>query len=428
MRAGPVTYTSLDIGGEHLPAVVSPSDALPPELTRRLEESCQTMTPWGWPLFWRAWQDNATPGPDGFPYRGATGTTTDRQWGRDLPFFWTEVELRGYRVMSRYLCETNEFAIGFLELLTDYHIGTGYGWQACLKGSKKTEYAGTGLSKPNPLIEKAQRILDEFRDHNHWPEVSAEAFARWRRDGEVFGRTGCAGANSPIWYRVIEPEQVGTPDGATDKPWSYGIDVLTYPDGRIDSQTPIAYHVWDLESGMTDGDWLDACEIVHVKANVDSTVKRGRPDFFPSLDKFDGVRRLLNNMLTTAVRQAAVAWIEQYPGANLDMVRNMIPERVTIPVRRSRPTNSPAWVGCGATRSGAMLATRSRPDRSYAPRRVGSLRQGRPAREHNRSRQLSRLFSGPWALAGGSRNTSRGMPRTTTWPRRSSRVVRSRLV
>lgn len=327
MTAG-VSITSLDFaGGNPLPPV---SDYTPLELTRRVAESFSQMTPWGWPLFWQAFQDSTIPGAGGFPYKGATGTTTDRQYGRDLPFFWTEVELRGYRVMSRYLCETNSHAIGFLELLTDYHIGTGYGWQACLKGHKKTPYPTVGRPA-DPLVAKAQQILDEFRDREHWAEASAEAFTRWRRDGEAFGRTGCAGYGKPIWYRVVEPEQVGTPDGATDEPWSYGIDVLEYEDGSIDSQTPLAYHLWDLESGMTRGQWVEACEITHVKANVDSTVKRGRPDFFPLVDEFDGVRRLLRNMLTTAVDQAAIAWIEQYPTATLDQVRNMVPEQVTAP-------------------------------------------------------------------------------------------------
>jgi hypothetical protein len=84
------------------------------------------MSPWGWPLFWQAWQDSTVPGPGGYPYKGATGTVTDRQYGRDLPFFWTEMELRGYRTTARYLCETNPFAIGFVELLADYHIRKGH--------------------------------------------------------------------------------------------------------------------------------------------------------------------------------------------------------------------------------------------------------------------------------------------------------------
>jgi len=295
-------------------------------------------------MVWQAWQDSNYPGPGGFPYRGASGTTNDRRGGRDLPFFWSEVDLRGYRITSRFLCETNPFAIGFLGRLTDYHIRKGYGWQACKKGAKKTPYAASDGTPTDPLVAKAQAILDRFRDEQRWPQQSREAFARWRRDGEVFGRVGRGAWGDVAWFRFVEPEQVGAPDGAVDGPTAFGCEVLAHDDGTLDSQTPVAYHIWDLESGMTRGEWADASRIVHAKANVDSTVRRGRPDFFPVADHLDGVRRLLTNMLHTAVDQAAIAWRERFPTATKEQVRTLIPEQVTTP-GQSQATSAPpgAW-------------------------------------------------------------------------------------
>lgn len=327
-----------------------PSGAEPPAvLSQRLAESFGTMSPWGWPQVWQAYQNTAFPGPGGFPYRGASGTTNDRAYGKDIPFFWSEVDLRGYRVTSRYLAETNPFAIGFMNLLVSYHIGKGYGWQACRKGAKKTPYA-TGGANEDPLIAKAQRILDEFRDRNQWGVLSGEAFYRWRVDGETFLRLG-RDEDCGIWCRFVEPEQVGAPDGSTTDPWSYGIEVYEHPDGKIDPTRVLAYHVWDLESGMTGGEWVDAPYMVHAKANVVSNVKRGRPDFFPVLDLFDGARKLWSNMLSSAVRQAAYAWLEQFPTATAAQVGNHIPSVSTgtgqsIPANQATPqvvTGLPWW-------------------------------------------------------------------------------------
>lgn len=326
-----------------------PSD-VPAVLSQRLTESFfGAMTPFGYPMVWQAYQNTSFPGPGGFPYRGASGTTNDRAYGKDLPFFWSEVDLRGYRVTSRYLAETNPFAIGFCNLLVSYHIGKGYGWQACRKGAKKTAYA-TGGASEDPLIEKAQRILDEFRDRNQWGVLSGEAFYRWRVDGEVFLEVGQDDENG-IWCRFVEPEQVGAPDGSTTDPWSYGIEVYEYPDGKIDPMRILSYHVWDLESGMTGGRWLDAPYMVHAKANVVSNVKRGRPDFFPVLDLFDGARKLWSNMLSSAVRQAAYAWLEQFPTATAAQVGGHIPAFSTgtgtsIPANQAQPqvvTGLPWW-------------------------------------------------------------------------------------
>ena len=64
------------------------------------------------------------------------------------------------------------------------------------------------------------------------------------------------------------------------------------------------------------------------------------------LDLFDGARRLYTNMLLTAVDQAAIAWIEQYPGATSDQLRQMIPQQVTTP-GQSSPAGPCAPYGVG---------------------------------------------------------------------------------
>jgi hypothetical protein len=257
--------------------------------------------------------------------RGSSGTITDRKAGRDVPKFWSEIDLRWYRVLARHLCDTNNFAIGFLGHLVGYHVRKGFGWQACLKGSKKTPYASGG--KADPLVAKGQSILDAWRDANLWPVRSREAFRRWRRDGEVFGRLFAGGWDRLPAFRFVEPEQVGSPTGDTHTTRSFGIEVS--PDDVLER---VAYFVRDPEGNGVEGEWIDADKVTHLTANVDCNVKRGVPDFLPMGQELDGLRRALWAMLDTSLEQAKIAWREKFPSAVVDQVRGIIP---------AYPTNQP---------------------------------------------------------------------------------------
>jgi len=190
---------------------------------RRLEEAAagwdQLVTPW------ERWQDSGLGGP-----WGAAGTAADRRGGKDAPLFYTEQDLRQHRWLSRYLCDTNPFAIGFLGLLVDFHVRSGFGWTVCLRGARKGA-ADTGTAAVDPAVRACQAVLDEWRDgdpdhpRTSWPVRSREAFRRWRRDGEVFLRWFKGGADTrglPA-ARFVDPARVGSPDGDTTTPKSFGV-------------------------------------------------------------------------------------------------------------------------------------------------------------------------------------------------------------
>jgi hypothetical protein len=336
------TLTSDDYDGTALSSLPHSALKLPSsdgELVRRLKEDA-----FDYPFPPRWMVDDLNP-MAGQPFRGATGTTNDRKGGRDLPLYWSEVDLRGFRVLSRWLCETNDFAIGFLGLLGDYNIGNGFGWQACLHGVKKGTYQTTG-SEANPVVAKGQRILDAWRDSGRipWPMRSYEAFQRWCRDGEVGIRFFYGGWNRLPEARFVGPEQIGSPDGNTDGPTSFGIE----RDPK-DVETHWAYHLWDMDSGMAHGEWVDADRIIFATKNVDTDVVRGLSDFFPVHESLDGVRRLLRTMLLTSIRQSAIAWREKFGTATGEQVAASVPERATgrgygVPASNA-PANWPYWMG-----------------------------------------------------------------------------------
>ncbi len=335
------SLTSHDIGDLastrlRVPAQDAPVNRLR-ALSRRIQESQ------GWPQAWSIWQNQPLT-PWGYPMssapfaRGATGTPTDRLGGRDIPLYWNEVDLRGFRVLSKFLTDTNQFGKGFKNRLVDYHVRKGFGWQACLKGAKKTPYP-TGETQ-NPIVAKGQQILDSFRDQVQWPLVSREAYERLHVDGEVFGWFGIY--NGKAWFRFISADQVGNPTGDTTTPQSFGIE--TPPN---DIHDPLAYHIWDVPDYPAGGEWVDAEEIVHMKANVRSDVKRGLPSFFPVQDNLDIVRKLLSNMLGSAQKMAAVAWREKFATASAQQVAELVP----LPARTDfigagpGPYGAPGWSG-----------------------------------------------------------------------------------
>ena len=321
MAPAPATLTSHDIGPV---APAFPVD-VPPELARRFRESADwfsrpPVVPPGIPF---VGFDDAPGYPAGL-YRGATGATSDRRAGKDLPRFWSEIDLRGYRVMSRWLWETNPFMIGFGGRLTDYHVGKGWQWQACRKGQEKQAYA-TGRSG-DALLKKAQTILDEWRDSVAWPLRSREGFRRLHRDGAVIQRFGRGEAGGLPWVRWINPEQVGSPTGDTISEESFG--VRTRPG---DTEHVEAVFVRDHEGDGTAGEWVSAdpadpaARVLYFKTNTDADVKVGLPDSFSVHEPLDEARKLVRNMVVVATAQAAVAWMEKFPTATAEQVRSLIP-------------------------------------------------------------------------------------------------------
>lgn len=326
-------------------AAAAPGD-WPPDLLRRMAETVGDLGPWGWQPPYALFDDDPGFRPGGFG-RGVSGTVADRHAGRNLPLYWSEVDLRGFRVLSRWLWDTNPFMIGFGRRLTDYHVRKGFQWQACLAGQRKQPYAtaaAQGESADGRLATRAQNILDAWRDRYAWPLRSREGFLRLHRDGEFASRFGWERRGDLPWVRWVEPEQIGSPVGDTDSANSFG--VRTAPG---DAETVTGYYVRDADGDGTRGDWVAAGKLVFAKANVDAKVKRGLPDSFSVHEYLDESKKLVRNMLVVAAAQAAIAWREKFPLATAAQVQALIPTTaVNLQV--------PPWLNGGQTVYSQQLA------------------------------------------------------------------------
>lgn len=262
------------------------------------------------------------------------GTINDRRAGNDRPLLVSELDLRQMRAWSRALCEVNGFAIGFLNRLCEFVVGTGFDWQVVLRGPGTGAVAtgvadrdGDGRPDVDPVVEACQQVLDDWRLANDWgggcQDREYESCARWRRDGELFLRLfkgGPATEGLPV-LRFVEPEQVGVPPGENPNgEWSWGIET-----DLDDVETRKNYFVRDMDGDGSNGRVVSADRILHLTANVDRAIKRGIPDFFAVHDDLERVRRLQRNLAEVAAIQASIAYVREHaPTTTAGQVTDLI--------------------------------------------------------------------------------------------------------
>lgn len=208
----------------------------------------------------------------------------------------TEVWLEEIRKHTRDLAERNEFAICGHENRINYIVGEGH---------KYTATAKPNIEVSDDTLQDVQAVLDAFVKDAKWGNRQQEIVRRKDRDGEAFLRFFVDSETSELRLRFVEPGQVSTPSSETRERANMGI--LT---AEGDVETVEGYYI--------DGELVEPEDIQHRKANVDSTVKRGLPIFYPVEKNLRRVEKLLRNMSTVAGIQAAIAMIRRHSGAGAD--------------------------------------------------------------------------------------------------------------
>jgi capsid protein len=272
------------------------------------------------------------PGPSRETSDGAItytlSTMQDRFLGANWPFWRTEWDLQRIRALSRILCGSNQYAIGLLNGLTSYVIGTGYTYRVIRKDksakTKRTEDGDLILDSVDKMVNQGQRYLDRFHEVNEWngdeaPSLEEELFWRDHEDGEVFLRHEWDEEEQVTRVWTIEPEQITQPPGSDIAEWSFGVKT------PVDNyQRPLAFCVLRREDAGKH-DIIDAEDILHSKINVKRTIKRGLTDFYmstrDSLDIADRLRRAIGEGSTI---QACIAEIVQYDTALNQTVTNLV--------------------------------------------------------------------------------------------------------
>lgn len=253
---------------------------------------------------------------DGFALAYPITQPTDRRYGGNFPFWYSEQQLGLIRAQARLLATMNPNAQGLLNGLCSYVIGSGYRYDVVGKPNREV---------PDEILVKVQDCIDNFIDENAWAEMEQELFWRSREDGEFFLRL-FPQENGKMMVRVIEPEQVFMPPGQQLADFSYGIKT-----GLDDVCNIMAYSVSYIAPMGEKGDnpmateEVPADEIVHVKVNVKRNIKRGLSDFsYDTLDSFAAAGKLRANLGDGAAVQAAIAGVRQYDTASFAQVDSFV--------------------------------------------------------------------------------------------------------
>jgi hypothetical protein len=224
------------------------------------------------------------------------------KWGGGV---YTEQSLAELRNQCRRLAATNEFAMNGHENRISYIVGSGHNYRATVC---------KGMEAPADLALAVQKLLERFLRENRWQQRQQEIVRRMDRDGEAFLRFFVDGAGMTR-VRFLEPDQVTTPtELASDPSASFGIQ--TEAD---DVETVLGYWV--------DGEFVEAGEVQHRRANVDFNVKRGLPLYTPVRKNLRRAERLLRNMSIVAEIQSAIALVRKHRGANRSGIEQFVAQQ-----------------------------------------------------------------------------------------------------
>lgn len=234
---------------------------------------------------------------------GYTGQWQRKQ-GQNFPLYRSEQELSLLRFPSRWLCSTNSYAIGFVNGLTGYMIGSGLTYRVMAKRKEDVE-------SNQGLIDALQEVVDNILEENEWyggelPGFEEEYFQRSVEDGEAIA-THWVGDDGITQFRFADPEQLTQPLGTQSDEWSFGVKT----DPR-DAERPLAYNVAYDES-KRDCEEFDADRVTHFRRNVKRSSKRGVPDFsFDTYEALDAASKLKGNMGEAAAQQASIVSVMQF--------------------------------------------------------------------------------------------------------------------
>lgn len=281
----------------------------------------------------------------GYQAYAATFTTkTDRQDGRNWPYWVSEPELAAIRGTVRLLATYNKTCIGVLNKLRNYTVCTGF-----------TRKVVSKRDAPQELVDAIATILDEFDElHKITGNLDQECLIRDVRDGEI-GLGLWHQGDGYVDLRVVEPDQISEPTNKHDleewlqtadqldgqecskggclpfeSNWSFGVHTT-----KSDVCSKHGYYVqWD--GDLTHWDYMPGGNkpcyppstgfntwLEFTKRGTDRNIKRGVGDFWPITGDVELARKIIRNLTHAGALQAAIAWIrEMVPGTTAQQVNS----------------------------------------------------------------------------------------------------------
>lgn len=242
----------------------------------------------------------------GAAYDNRIANPSDRKGGKCTPIFENEQDLAWIRGIGRFIADHYEIAIGALENLTGYTIGTGFTYE--VKSKRKSQ-------ANEQLIAAVQEAIDETAEANSWTgDLEDELFRRSRKEGEFFLWIRENGLG-PATFTLVDPGFVTEPADPRTLEDHLSLEGLCWTFGIATDQGDVERrHGYFIQRDGDPADWefAPANRMVHCRLNVDRGIKRGVSDFYAAYQNLERASKLLSNTLQGAAIQASIAFIREH--------------------------------------------------------------------------------------------------------------------
>ena len=277
----------------------------------------------------------------GYPPRPQLYTSlSDRKDGRFLPYYEHEFDLRRMRARSRSLGAFTSVALGAVESLANYVIGSGV-----------TIEAQTPDGKPNTIQVIAQRIIDETMEVNDVAgNLDREIHDTSVVEGEAFAAI-YPNEDGTIDLGINDNDTCRRPDQPHDlekhlkvshklNSWWYGVHTQhSLLKRRMDTK-PLGYHFVYDEAG-SDWDYIPAERVQHFKRNVIAAAPRGISDFVPIDEDLKNESKLRTRTAVGAAIQASIALVREHAeGTTKDQVADLTGDVALATYQRATPNST----------------------------------------------------------------------------------------
>ena len=237
---------------------------------------------------------------------------SDRLDGRFLPYYETEQDLRRMRAVSQQLAAFASTAIGAMDSLNNYTVGSG-----CTIDVTPTDPARqhiTGVAK---------MLLDEVLEKSEFCGViDSQLHDDVRTDGDKYIGIYEDEDGHSVHLDLLDAEMNRQPDnpkelerwlGVDDKlnAWWYGVHTQFDVRKQHFDHRPKGYH-FVFDSAGDQWDYLPEMRCQQFKRNVPVEAPRGVSDYVPVNEDMNGFAKLKRNTTHGAAIQAAIAFIREY--------------------------------------------------------------------------------------------------------------------
>jgi len=288
----------------------------------------------------------------------------DRDDGKYLPVFQTQMDLAAIRAEARSVTAMSGGVMGALGTLSNYTLGGGLKFTA-----QRAAYCPDSVSEESTqvLILEAQSVIEHFLRQNRFQsDMDREIDLRSREDGEAFVELSLSPAGQ-IRASFDEPDMVCQPSqpgpiedwlleqdpqrysSEWNWSWSFGVHSV-----RRTPDEPLGYHVVYDTTG-DDWEYIPASRMLHVKRNVPRNVKRGVSDLYWIANDVQREAKIRRNTADGAALQAAIAWFREHAqGTTAAAVQGLVAGQA-VDTRLQRTSTGTRPTRQGRLRSGTVV-------------------------------------------------------------------------